>query len=160
METGQRIQTEAGCDDEKVTLKMKPRFRKLLTAAVLLLALGILGLIGWFVCSPQVISESRVDRVGAAKIVEEFDDWLAPTQLPDTGSRDVPLDSLPASIRKLGGNQAVLRNEGLYLQIRKRFVEADHILLRSTQAFPVMLSSGDPQFIELRPRIYLVRIKG
>jgi hypothetical protein len=70
------------------------------------------------------------------------------------------MGSLPQTLQRLGADQAVLRKEGLYLRVRHRFVEADHVLIRSKEEFPVMLTSGDPSFTELRPRIWLVRIKG
>ena len=114
----------------------------------------------WYLYPFAVLIEYRIEAVGAENMVKAYDQ-LEQSQTPlERKFEEIPLHQLPENLRLEGVSEAILRKEGLYLLLRRRFVGEDYLLIRSRSDFPAMISSGDPSFSKLKHRIWLVEIKG
>jgi hypothetical protein len=133
---------------------------KKIVSITVLIVIGVIATLGWYSYPWKIIIEKRINDVGAAKIATIFDLWVENRGDLRSKWENISIDDLPHDFKVLGASEAILRNEGLYLLMRRGFVEEDYILIRSKEPFPVMIYSGDPKFSEIRNRIWFVQIKG
>ena len=103
---------------------------------------------------------NRIEKIGAENMVRAYDQWEQNQTPLKRKLEEIALDQLPDELRLKGVSEAILRKEGLYLLLRRRFVEEDYLLIRSRKEFPALISSGDPSFSRLKHRIWLVEVKG
>ena len=136
------------------------KITNIITLLFPIILIAILFGYGWYAYPWRGIIEKRIEKIGPNNLINNFDSWIKVRDPLNTKWEEIQIKELPISLRVPGVKEAILRKEGLYLLVRRRFVESDYILIRSEENFPILMSSGDPKFTELRNRIWYVEIKG
>jgi len=101
--------------------------------------------------------DKRVSAIGPAKITEEFDTWLRERKKTEI---EITVDSLPSALRSLRPVRAHLDQDGLYLVLKRGFVEEDGVFIALPGTGRSIENGSDPSYYPLGSRVYRYHISG
>jgi len=129
--------------------------KRLIVLSVMIATIASLG--AWWSLPWTSQIESRVGRIGIPALVAAFDSWqIDRAQKP----KRIEVTALPTALRALRPSSARLDRDGLYLVLRRGFVEEDGVFISYPYDSVTRTKSADPSWILLGPRVYRYHVSG
>jgi hypothetical protein len=107
-------------------------------------------------CSNRDADVAAVSRIGPERLVADANSLRSKA----SGSSSVAQTLWPASIRELGPMNVHTNQEGVFVQLRTRFVEEEGVFLAFDGAIIQTGPHHDPSFRLIDKQVYWYKIKG